>query len=142
MLLVKGIEHIDLENMRCTALAYLDENCLFYDKEKGGIPAEISIEVMAQGAGLLTGYREYQEKQPTNNVAMLLSIKRYEVYCDYIPINTLLRTTSEAMMEEAPIGTYNCKLYRAEDNYLLAKTEITAYKPSVLTCSPSPLNTL
>lgn len=130
MLLVKGLEYADTDSMCSAALACLGSDCLFYDKGRGGVAAEISIEIMAQGVGLLTGYREYLRQEETAGVAMLLSIKSYEVYCDTIPIDTTLRTTNEMVMEELPIGVYSCKLYRAEDNYLLAKAEITAYKPA------------
>ena len=130
MLLVKELESADTTTLHSSALAYLDENCLFYDKAMGGIPPEISIEIMAQGVGLLSGYREISNRQPVSRKAMLLSIKRYEVYCDCIPINTLLRTTNAVTMEEPPIGIYDCKLYRADDNTLLAQTEITAYNPA------------
>ena len=129
MILVKGIECADTDNGRSASLAYLDESCLFYDKARGGVPTEISIEIMAQGVGLLSGYRDYLQQKSRPGSAMLLSIKHYEVYCDIIPIHTLLRTTNEAIMEELPFGSYNCNLRREDDNTLLAKTEITVYNP-------------
>lgn len=129
MLLVKSLEYADLENMRSSSLAELGKDCLFYDSALNGLPPEISIEIMAQGVGLLSCYREYLQGEPEVECAMLLSIKKYEVFGDVIPVDTLLRTTNDMTMEEFPIGVYNCELYLAESNTLLAKAEITAYKP-------------
>lgn len=129
MLLVHQLECVDLESMRSSALAQLGEDCLFYDSAKGCLPTEISIEIMAQGVGLLTCYRDYLQGTPPVESAMLLSVKKYAVYCEAIPANTLLRTTNEIAMEDGPIGVYNCELYRAEDSTLLAQAELTAYKP-------------
>lgn len=129
MLLVKSLEHADLKNMRSSALAELGKDCLFYDSSRNGLFSEISIELMAQGVGLFTCYREYLQGKPKIECAKLLSIKSYEIFCDTIPVDTLLRTTNEITLEEFPIGVYDCKLHLAEDNTLLARAEITAYKP-------------
>lgn len=129
MLLVKRLEYADLKNMRSSALTELEKDCMFYDRGRNGLPSEISIEIMAQGAGLLYGYREYLQGKSGRECAMILSIKRYEISCDTIPVDTLLRTTNEITSEEYPIGVCNCELYLAEGNILLARAEITAYKP-------------
>ena len=129
MLLVKSLEYADLKNMRSSALAELGKDCLFYDRGRNGLPSEISIEIMAQGAGLLYGYREYLQGKSGGECAMILSIKRYEIFCDTIPADTPLRTTNEITSEEYPISVCDCELHLAESNILLAHAEITAYKP-------------
>lgn len=129
MLLVKGFEHADTENKRSSVLAQLGEDCLFYDKAHGGIPTELGIEIMAQGVGLLSCYLNHLQGKPDVKSAVLLSVKHYETYCELLPINTLLRTTNEITLDEPPVGVYNCELYTAADNTLLARAEITAYKP-------------
>ncbi len=129
MLLVKSLEYADLKNMSSSALAELGKDCLFYDSAKNGLTAEISIEIMAQGVGLLCGYREYWQGKPGVKCAMLLSIKRYEIFSDTIPVDTLLRTTNEIISEEHPIGVCSCELRLADSNTLLARAEITVYKP-------------
>lgn len=129
MLLVKGFEHVDMQNKLSSVLAQLGEDCLFYDKAQGGVPTELSIELMAQGVGLLSCYLDWLQGKPSVKSAVLLSVKHYETYCDLLPINTLLRTTNKISLDEPPMGVYNCELYTAADNTLLARAEITAYKP-------------
>lgn len=129
MLLVKKLESLDMENLVGTALAYLDEDCIFYDRARGGIIPEISIEIMAQGIGLLTCARERMEGLPPMECAKLISIKGYEVFCDTLPAGVWMRSIGKITMEASPVCACECELYRTDTNELLAKAEVTAYKP-------------
>ncbi len=129
MLLVNKLEHLDFENATGTALAYLDEGSIFYDSSLGGIIPEISIEIMAQGIGLLTCARERMAGLPPMECAKLISIKGYEVYCDALPAGVLMRAIGKITLEASPICACECELYRTDTNELLAKAEVTAYKP-------------
>ena len=129
MLLVKKLESINLEDSVGTALAYLDEDSIFYDRSLGGIIPEISIEIMAQGIGLFTCARERMLGLPPLECAKLISIKSYEVFCDTLPSAVWLRSIGKITMEASPVCACECELYRTDTNELLAKAEVTAYKP-------------
>lgn len=129
MLLVKELESMNLETSVGTALTCLDEDCIFYDRARGGIIPEISIEIMAQGIGLFTCARERMMGLPPMECAKLISIKSYEVFCDTLPTGVWMRSIGKITMEASPVCACECELYRTDTNELLAKAEVTAYKP-------------
>lgn len=126
MLLVERIQAVDIAKDYICAAARCSESDLLYDSKLNGILPSAAVEIMAQSIGLLSGYSDLRNGVPRASMGKLLSIKQYQVYVSSIPVNTLLQAEAQGILNNPPIGVYECKLRAG--GQLLAEAELTVLR--------------
>ena len=79
MLLLDRVTKYDLENVEIETQVDIDESCMFYDENLGGVPVWISFEYMAQSISALSGiYGISKGEKP--KVGFIMSVSGFNAH--------------------------------------------------------------
>lgn len=90
----------------------ITKDCIFYDKELGGIPSYSSFEIMAQGISVLSSIKKIIrcDTDPASP-GVILSVSSFSTKTDVLKCGTTVRMTVKEDYESDGIFKYDCELY-------------------------------
>lgn len=102
-------------------------NSLFYEDTEQGIPAYLSIEMMAQTIAAKAGLNAVSASQPVP-VGLLLGCRRYQLYQSYLRLKSRVIIHADQVMYDDTMAVYQCKMLM--DNAELATAQINTFVPN------------
>lgn len=90
----------------------ITSDCIFYEKERGGIPSWVGFELLAQTICALTGI-EFKAKGLEPPPGMILSVSNFKAKVPYLLAGTTARMSiiEDFCDKEAMTYCYNCNLF-------------------------------
>jgi predicted hotdog family 3-hydroxylacyl-ACP dehydratase len=114
MLLLSRITAYDIPEGRLAAEYDITEDCVFYDRDLGGVPGWVAFEFIAQGVSAFSGLagRERGEKPKPG---FIISVSDLEVTVSLLPINTTLEIRVREDCRAGEVFTFRGEVYRGEE---------------------------
>ncbi|MBO4699983.1 3-hydroxylacyl-ACP dehydratase [bacterium] len=115
MLLLSRIVNYDMDRRIITGEYDITENCIFYEKDGGGIPSWVSFELMAQTVCALTGiaHKLFGRKVLPG---MILSVTNFKTKTDWLKCGTTvkMRMTEDYRDDEDSLYNYIGELWTSD----------------------------
>lgn len=106
MLLLSRITNYDMEKRVITGEYDITENCIFYEKDAGGIPSWVSFELMAQTVCALTGiaHKLFGRKILPG---MILSVTGFKTEREWLKAGKTVKMTMTEDYHDEEAALYN-----------------------------------
>ncbi|MDU8924508.1 dehydratase [Pasteurellaceae bacterium LIM206] len=133
MVLIDEILSYDDEGL--VAIARLTQDHVF--AENGSVPNYIAIEIMAQAVAAWSGCHCVDRGKPIT-LGFLLGSRQYELFCDVLPINSVLKITIKSSLQDSSgFGVFQAEMHWLSGekpllypaNGLLAKAGLSVFSP-------------
>lgn len=125
MLLVDEIDSADADY--AATRTTISEDNLFFDTNKGGVPAWAGVEIMAQTAGVWVGMEDERDGRPPQ-LGFLLGSRSYEAFQAVFAKGDVLYTKVKAVFINHPMVVFEGEMTN-EAGTCLARGEFTAFRP-------------
>ena len=123
-------EFVSFENDTVHCRTAISDTNIFFDKDLGGIPHWVAIEVMAQTAASYGKASKFSSNDCKNNepsIAFLLSVRGYKTDVKSYKLGSVLEIFAECIILDKCTGVFSCKV--VQYNQQVASLTINAYQP-------------
>lgn len=110
MLLISRVTAYDVPARSVEAEYDVDESCLFFDPDLGGVPAWLGFEFMAQAVSALSGITGRVRGMPAM-IGFLLSVHGLDVRIPLFPPSGVLHSSVREELRVDMVSTFRCVVY-------------------------------
>ncbi|GHU05166.1 3-hydroxy-fatty acyl-ACP dehydratase [Alphaproteobacteria bacterium] len=127
MLLIEEVRDVGKEQACCRVVVRKDGVLAPFLDDKGGLPGWFAAEIMAQTAGIWSGWNRREQGDAENRPGMLLGVRALCCKQPSFPCGSVLDATVRLSMRDEKLGSFEAEILCLEK--VAASARLTVYQP-------------